>query len=184
MNRDKVKEDIKHQEGCIDHMYLDTEGNVTIGVGQLVPSAQSARNLTLFVRATGERATPQQIDAEYAQVSAQKVGMVASKYKPFTTLEMHSDGIDELLDHRIDEFAQGLSRSLGQFNDFPDAAQEALLDMAFNLGVSGLTRKFPKLVRAAEQHDWDTCAAECTRKGIGDQRNEFTKSLFMSAKAT
>ncbi len=181
MNRERLKSSIQHNEGCIDHMYLDTRGNVTIGIGQLVPSADFAMTLRLVLRDSGEAASAQQITEDYDNVSAQQTGMTAARYKPFTRLEMTHADIDSLLDNHIDEFTGGLEREISDFNAFPDTAQEALLDMAFNLGVSGLVRKFPKLVSAASQRDWQTCAAECERRGIGDQRNQATKQLFESA---
>ncbi len=182
MNREKVKNDIKQNEGCINHLYLDTNGNVTIAVGQLVSSANDAKKLILHVRDSGEPASEQQIVQEYDNVIAQKKGMVAANYKAFTSLEMRDEDIDTLLDQRIEGFVCDLQQKLGAFEQFPSPAQEALLDMAFNLGANGLTRKFPKLIRAANEQDWQTCAVECKRLGISEQRNQSTQALFQTAK--
>ena len=181
MNRERLKSSIRQNEGCIDHMYLDTRGNVTIGIGQLVPSAEFARTLRLVMRDSGEAASAQQIAEDYDNVSAQQAGMAAARYRPFTRLVMTQDDIDALLENHIGEFYAALQREISDFDSFPDAAQEALLDMAFNLGVSGLIKKFPKLVSAAGRQDWQTCAAECERRGIGEERNQATRRLFESA---
>lgn len=181
MDREKIKADIKRNEGSIPYMYLDTLGNVTIAVGQLLPTVQSAQSLRLHVRNTGEPASMQQITQDYSNIAAQVKGMAASSYKKFTQLEMSEEDIDVLLDQRIDEFVNGLQTQLAGFAQFPDPAQQALLDMAFNLGLSGLVRKFPKLTQAASEQDWQTCAAECERRGISEQRNQSTRELFASA---
>lgn len=183
MNRNRLKNSIRAHEGCIDHMYLDTRGNVTIGIGQLVPSADDAKSLKLYMRDSGEPADDQQIVDEYNTVMAQQAGLAAQRYKQFTKLELRHGDIEAMLDHHIDEFAGDLDREISGFEQFPDAAQEALMDMAFNLGVSGLVHKFPKLINAASHQDWDTCAAECERRGIGDDRNRATRALFDSAKS-
>ncbi|WP_210395628.1 glycoside hydrolase family protein [Motiliproteus sediminis] len=181
MNREQLKQDIRTHEGVINHLYQDTRGNATIGVGQLVPDAAYARTLPLVHRDNRQPASGEEIDAEYARVMAEPPAMVASRYRSATELILPDDEIDKVLDQRVDEFMAGLSRHLPGFEQFPEGAQQALLDMAFNLGVGGLTRKFPKLMRAAKQQDWQTCAAECSRRGIGDQRNAATRALFDGA---
>ena len=43
--RRRVRAHIKHGEGSINHMYLDTVGKVTVGVGNMLPSIESAQAL-------------------------------------------------------------------------------------------------------------------------------------------
>lgn len=181
MNREQLKQDIRSHEGVINHLYLDTRGNATIGVGQLVPDAAFARTLPLVHRQGGQPASADEIDADYARVMAEPPARVASSYRSATRLVLPDEAIDQLLDQRVDEFMDGLGRQLPGFEQFPEGAQQALLDMAFNLGLGGLTRKFPKLMRAAKNQDWQTCAAECSRRGIGDTRNAATRALFDGA---
>ncbi|MEH6650069.1 MAG: glycoside hydrolase family protein [Motiliproteus sp.] len=183
MNRDKLKQSINQHEGCIHHMYLDTRGNVTIAVGQLVSSATDAVKLSLVVRETQQQATDEQITAEYDRMLQQQPGKIAAAYKAVTQLEMTHQRVDELLDQRIDEFTTGIKGQLNDFDSYPEPAQEALLDMAFNLGVAGLRRKFPTMMGAAARKDWQTCAAECSRRGISDHRNQATQALFQAAES-
>jgi len=184
MNRDKIKADIRAHEGTIDHFYLDTRGNVTVGVGQLVATVAFAQTLPLIDRASGQPASAEAIAAEFANVAAQAPGLIASRYRPFTQLALPAAAIEQLLEQRVDEFVRDLGGKLDDFERFPDPAQEALMDMAFNLGVGGLTRKFPKLIGAAQRQDWGSCAAECDRRGINDERNAATRALFQRAAGT
>jgi hypothetical protein len=55
--------------------------------------------------------------------------------------------------------------------------------MAFNLGVNGLISHFPRLIAAVKARDWKTCAAQCHRNGISDERNQKTLDLFRQALA-
>lgn len=181
MDRNKLKQSIYQHEGCIRHMYLDTRGNVTIGVGQLVRNTEDAEQLHLICRETQQQATAEQVSNEFDRMSQQEPGKIAVSYKTVTKLEMTHQGVDELLDQRIDEFTKGIKTKLSDFDSYPEPAQEALLDMAFNLGVAGLNRKFPTMMGAAARKDWQTCAAECSRRGISDHRNQATQALFQAA---
>ncbi len=44
--QEKARSMIKGGEGCISHMYLDTVGKVTIGVGNMLPTAEDAMALS------------------------------------------------------------------------------------------------------------------------------------------
>ena len=169
---------IKAGEGSVSHMYLDTRGNVTVGVGQLLRTADEAKQLPFVHRDTQTAASAQDIELDFDAVAKQTAGRSAGAYRQYTRLDLPEAAIDTLLDWRIAEFQTGLQAEFSGYDAYPDPAKEALLDMAFNLGLSGLVRKFPKLKRAAESGEWAICARECERHGIGEARNQETKALF------
>jgi len=177
---EELKEKIKIQEGCINHMYLDTRGYVTVGVGHLIRDPAHARELPFVFRRNGSMATADEIINEYHILKEQPVGLRATSYEPYTQLILPDTEIESLLDQHIEEFTKGLKSNFQGFDDFPPPAQEALYDMAFNLGMSGLINKFPKMVAAAQNGQWNVCATECRRTGISDSRNLDTKKLFES----
>lgn len=180
----QLKASIKGAEGTLSHMYLDTVGLVTVGVGHMTPNAEAAQRLTFIVRSNGSRATAEQIAADYASVSLQPKGMLAARYQAFTALDMTPAAIDDLLSADVAVVEAGVRSRFAGYDGYPEPAQDALLDMAFNLGVAGLADHYPHLKAAAEAGDWTTCAAQCHRNGIGDERNAATKALFESAAAT
>ena len=106
--------------------------------------------------------------------------------KPKTSLsddkmvEYYRKRIDELLDKRIFAFESGLRRDFPDYDDYPEEVKLGLMDMAFNLGNSGLVNKFPSFTRAAREKDWAGCAKECHRNGIADSRNQEVEDLFTS----
>jgi GH24 family phage-related lysozyme (muramidase) len=169
------------EEGALGHMYLDTAGLVTVGVGHMTPNAQAAQRLNFIVRANGVAATSDQIAADYASVSRQQRGMLAAHYQPFTSLNMADAAIQDLLSADVAEVEAGVRARFAGYDEYPEPAQDALLDMAFNLGVAGLAGGYPHLKAAAEARDWATCAAQCHRNGISDDRNAKTRALFESA---
>jgi GH24 family phage-related lysozyme (muramidase) len=168
-------------EGTLPHVYLDTVGLVTVGVGHMIPNAEAAQALSFVVRANGAAATPDQIAAEYANVSRQQKGLLAARYQQFTALDMTDSAIQDLLSADVAAIEAGVASRFAGYDGYPEPAQDALLDMAFNLGVAGLASHFPHLKAAAEAKDWATCAAQCHRNGISDERNDRTKALFESA---
>jgi len=66
--------------------------------------------------------------------------------------------IDALLDWDAGEKWQELLRRAPWVEDLDDVRQAVLLDMAFNLGVTGLL-KFKNTLKAVRAGDWDAAAA-------------------------
>jgi len=174
----KRRELIKRGEGCIPHMYLDTVGKVTIAVGNMLPNADAAVALQFIHRETENLASESDIRDEFDIMQAQVPAKLASSYKQYTKLDLSDEFIDQLLEKRLDEFELGLQRDFDDYSAFPNEAKLALMDMAFNLGNSGLINKFPTFTRAVRAQDWQACAAECRRTGISSDRNHETKELF------
>jgi len=176
--RQRARQIIKGGEGSINHMYLDTVGKVTVAVGNLIPNAKLATEHRFVVRNSGDMASHEQITTDYESVSGQDAGRIASYYKQFTVLILPEEDINKLLDQRMDEFEEQLTRDFNGFESYPAAAQIGILDMAFNLGNNGLVNKFPGFTAAARQQDWGSCIEQCHRRGISEHRNDETKSLF------
>lgn len=168
-------------EGTIPHMYLDTAGLVTVGVGQMLPNVASAQQLPFVFRDSLVPASAEDIAKDYAAVSAAEVGLKAIAYQGVTRLILVESTIENLLLARIDEFMQQLSQAFPNYLSFPKSAQEGILDMAFNLGVQGLINKFHQFCAAVREENWQTCAVECHRRAISGARNDYTRALFEAA---
>jgi GH24 family phage-related lysozyme (muramidase) len=175
---DQVVKDLSVFEGRFSYMYLDTVGCVTVGVGKMLPDAAAARKLPFVVRATGSAATADDIASDFASVKKQTAGLLASKYKPFTKIDLPDTEIDKLLLAEAEDFDGQVRRNFSGYDDYPVDARRVILDMAFNLGMGGLL-KFKKFKAAAEAHDWATAAAECKRGGIQQSRNDWAKNLLL-----
>ena len=171
---------IKRGEGCISHMYLDTVGKVTVGVGNMLPNADATIGLPFVRRDSGAAASNDEVRAEFRSVASKEPAKLASSYKKYTKLDLADDSIDDLLDQRIAEFESGLQKDFPLYDTYPDTAKLGLMDMAFNLGNSGLVNKFPSFTKAVREADWTVCAQECQRTGISDERNEEVRKLFSS----
>ena len=61
-------------EGAVEYMYLDTGGNVTVGVGNLLVSANHAAQLGFVRRASLGTATAAEIQADFDNITRQLAG--------------------------------------------------------------------------------------------------------------
>lgn len=57
----------------------------------------------------------------------------------------------------------------------------ALFDMIFNLGATGLSKKWPKFNRAIAKGDWAKAADDCNRPEVQLRRNNYVKGLLRQA---
>ena len=168
-------------EGSVDHMYLDTAGVVTIGVGFALFDVDDALEIDFswkLKKLKGHVVLNEDVEHEFNTVQDLPKGKVASWYADKTELKISQGEISKLLSTHIHYFEEDLEVDFDGYSKQPKEAQIALLDMAYNLGHSGLMRKFPKFCGAFRARDWEKCALECHRRGISDWRNQETETLF------
>jgi len=166
-------------EGSVPHMYLDSVGLVTVGVGSLLRTPEQAEALPFVSRETGERVAAEHIRAEWEKLSRmEQNNYAAGYYRKHTNLELPDEAIEHQVIHHMEDFIDGLRRSFPDFDSYPEQARKAILDMTFNLGLNGVLTKFPSFVAAFRAQDWDRCRAECNRRGIAEARNTYVKDLF------
>ena len=172
---------LKGFEGSFPYMYLDSRGYVTVGVGFWLDTAGTAANYAFYLNSApsgSQKATPDQIQAEWSHLKCQAANHLETYYQPFTTMHMLDCDIDALLTLKVNSFEAQVRRVFSNWDDFPACAQLALLDMIYNLG--SLTA-FPKLVSFALNKNWAGCAAQCYRQGPGEERNNDTRNRFLAA---
>jgi hypothetical protein len=149
----------------------------------MLPDAEAAAKLAFVRNADQVAATPQESKDEFAVVHGKEKGKVASFYKQFTTLHLTDATIETLLTEDLERVVNGLSSKLPDYPSYPEKVQEALVDMAFNLGLNRLMTKFPKFIGHIKKRDWKAAAGESKREGISDTRNAEIKTLLTDAAA-
>ncbi|OQY11433.1 MAG: hypothetical protein B6I30_06810 [Desulfobacteraceae bacterium 4572_187] len=188
----EVAKKIEEYEGRVNHLYLDSVGKVTVGVGHLIPNKNSM-SINLYKMKNNmptQLATLPEKQAEYEKIIKQKKGYKASWYKQHTTLVMKDTDINTLRDKHIDSFYKELTniykKSKGYPNDFdklPKEVQMALFDMIFNLGANKIINTFKTFDKAIKKGDWNTAAKESNRPQVATARNQYVKKLLESAAA-
>lgn len=178
----------EQHEGRISWMYLDTVGRVTVGIGHMIPSADAAVMVPFVDPASGSKASADAARAGFDAVAAAQasVGRAAGAFQRLTTLRLDDDGIAAVFAADFDRIV-GRTRDLfktvgGGLDSYPDPAQLAVIDMAFNLGPDGLFNKFPSFrTKGLAPRAFDAAAAESRRGGISDERNKWTYDQLMAA---
>lgn len=169
---------IPRLEGKVDHMYLDTKGQVTIGAGFMIPSEDAAVGYALLDSDDNE-ATDAQKRAEWRSIKSMTKGHTAGWYEDYTDLYMTGDAIDARTDSLISTTFRELKNIFKNFGDYPSAARVALQDMKYNLGDN--FGKFVNLAAAVRRQDWVTAANESHRLDIDESRNDEIRELFLKA---
>ncbi len=181
--RQTLRKKLTAYEGQVDHMYLDTAGYVTVGVGHMMADVSAAQKLP-FLDAKGKHASAADIKVDYDAVKKQAPGRLAVFYKRFTKLHLAQAEIDRLTNQHIDSFYKELKIIYKDFDKFPSEAKLALMDMIFNLGMTNLKNRWPKFNKAVQAKDWAAAAKESNRKApISAARNQYVRDLFNQAAA-
>lgn len=86
---------------------------------------------------------------------------------------LDSNGISEdeaetMLQNDIDNCMAELSRNLPEWYDFPEPAQIAVLDMCYNLGISGFLQ-FKKTINHLKKGEYKQAGVECLKSKWSDQ---------------
>lgn len=177
-----LRKNLEKYEGTIGHMYLDTAGNVTTGIGHLLASSADAKKL-LFHTAIGTRASPREVEAEYENIRKLPYGYAypASSYAKHAKLRIRQTDIDALTNRHISSFESELRLLYPGFNLYPTTVRLALFDMIFNLGMTKLRARFLKFNAAIAARNWAVAAQESNRPHIQALRNRYVRELLEQA---
>ncbi len=156
-------------EGVIKHLYLDSEGLPTCGVGFLVATEDACSKLPW-------QPSVQAALADWRLVKSQPKGFAAKHYAAFCKASLSNQSMRLLFTMRVNEFRRQIAD--WHLERYPLEAQIALLDLAYNLGPGGLA-KYAKLRAALERRNWVAAAEECSRRGVQQRRNDATRALFL-----
>jgi len=168
-------------EGCRREMYVAPRGGVRTGIGHPLFDADAALALPWTHRSTGRRATAAEIRIAFAQARAQSRGHPAPAHQRASDLVLPAGLAGNLAAARLEQtILPGLRRLCAGFDRYPLAAQRALVDMAWNLGLRELA-KFHNLIAACARADFTAAADHCHRRRSHSARNVSTRNLFQQA---
>ena len=166
---------ILSEESLTTWMYLDTANPpvVTCGIGHALFIAQDC----LALPWNQPQAT---VLHDYRSILEKPAGYKATWYERFTTSRLPDAFVHELLERDIERQVKILRGQFPRYKNYPEPVQEALADMAFQLG-GAFPKTWPNFSRAVRNEDWTMAAAQCHRKGASEERNRATATLFLSA---
>jgi len=176
--------ELQQWENRVGWLYLDTKGNVTIGVGCLITSVDQAVALPLVNLVTMLQATDAEKVADFTRVRSMPKGLAYGRYRG--GLVLTEDGIDRLGLERLRETIDGVRRWFPGFDGFPLPARQSLLDLGWNCGV-GAKRPglgaWVGLQRACNTipPDFTAAAGECSTTSSREARNAWRAARFLAA---
>ncbi len=178
-----IRKKLEEYEGKIEHMYKDTKGFITVGVGHLLKNLAAAQLLEFIHQTTNKKATKDEIKIDFESIKKSPSGLFAPLYKKNTKLKLTSLTIDNITDKHINNFEGELKRIYGvvEFTKFPSEVKLALFDMIFNLGMTKLKNGFPNFNKSIKARNWSNAAKESNRTGIAFARNKYVKDLLNKA---
>lgn len=151
LDLNKVFEAIIKEEGFYNHMYLDSaepKSLVTVGYGKMLSSADEATKYSFYFGNLS--ATDAQIKQAWRTVYNLVQGRNnnrASYFESLTTIRMTEEDAKAITLAHIQGNLDSAREAFSEFDNYPVPAQEAILDMAYNLGISSTgISKFPSLI--------------------------------------
>lgn len=144
-------------ENDVPTMYQDILGLVTVGDGNLIDPMREALRLTWY-KPDGTVASVAEVIADWHRVKSMTKAMVWRRYQSPACLHLSEDGIAALVLARLDANAEILAHTFPEFAMFHEAAQTAILSMAWAMGA-GFTAKWPHFSAAVRAQNWTACAA-------------------------
>jgi len=176
----------KRFEGYVHWMYLDVKGLVTTGIGNLIDSEETVRNLPFTDKASGEKATESQILDEWRRLK--NTPDLAEKghkaCEPVTRLRLSDDAIAALVRKRLLGNEEVLKQTFPAWETWPADAQLGTLSVAWAVGA-GFAPKWPNFTAACRAADWVGAREHCKLREAGNPgvvpRNQANALLFTNA---
>jgi GH24 family phage-related lysozyme (muramidase) len=183
-------------ERFVEHIYLDSLGLTTVGIGTLLEQVENDLDSTvdfvvkhhveLVSRKTGRRATREEVrkDVEACwKVWDQTSGTPDwRRYGSVTELKILATHSQTLCEQHLARDVDHLRHAISGFDRLPVPAREALLDLHYNIGPKKFVRhKWPSLFAAVAAGDFFWAAEESNRPQVQQARNRWTSERFIDA---
>ncbi len=147
-------------EGYLPYLYLDNEGLVTTGMGNLVDPVENALNLP-WTNPDGSSTSQSDIMAQWRAVKASgAAGTGGGNQAHLSSMRLGDDGIRALIDQKLTNNESILKRRIPQWDSLPADAQLGVLSMAWAMGANFNYPKFMTAINALVP-DWDTMVTQC-----------------------
>ncbi len=170
-------------ENFAPYMYLDRAGNVTVGIGFLLRTANAAKKLPFFQRGTNIPASQTHIENAFNKVkNSGLAGEHAFKFKNLTHIEISEAEAEIRALDKMDEFLALLVKPIyfPDFETFPVEAKMGHLDLAYTRGVRGTKDDYKRFAAAVRRRNWKQAGVE-QRDGRPPKRASMVQTWFDQA---
>lgn len=174
---------LKKEEGNPQHIYLDTKGYKTIGVGINVDDWNTFQKLNFMLNnrpATLEEKRQAFNIFENSKAQnryGQKFG--AEYFKDVSNLRITDDESNRLLNQHLQNTLQHVQTQFPNFQTFPQGLQNVLLDIAYNTG-NIIRKKWPRLHAAIQTKSLPLIRSNIHRQDVPESRNSWAEQQIDS----
>jgi hypothetical protein len=170
-------------EEYVPHLYLDRDGNVTVGIGHLVPDADDAKSLSFKRRGPIVGASPLHVERAFNKVKTSGLtNTIAPAFRNLTSIFItEADAVSQAM-RDIDQFL-GIIRSPAyypEFDTYPRLAKTGLLDLVYNRGAKGTRDDYKRTTAAMDRRNWKQAGVE-QRDGRKAARANIVQAWFNQA---
>jgi hypothetical protein len=138
-------------------LYLDRYGNVTVGIGHLVPDADDAKSLSFKRRGPIVGASPLHVERAFNKVKTSGLtNTIAPAFRNLTSIFItEADAVSQAM-RDIDQFLGilGSANYFPEFDTFPMLAKRGLLNLAYNVGAYKARFKYKLTTAAIFRRNW------------------------------
>jgi hypothetical protein len=159
-----------------------------VAVGHMMPDAASAARIKMYHYGTNAVATDLEKKAEWNAMRKLSNGLPknnksAGYYKASAKLFVTTTEVDTLLDADLSKSVRILRANYPKFDTFPEDAQVAMIDMAYNLGnrIHSKFKTFTAAINNPKGPNWELAAKNSNRPQLSPKRNKEVRDLFMAA---
>lgn len=165
-----LNQQTKNWETRVDHPYLDSAGKRTIGWGTNI-DARSRHDLVRW----NDNKTSDEVWQELQSFDEHKgKNYKANFFNSKTNAKITPEEADRLYNMDIKTAADGAIYVFKSYDQQHPKLQEVLNDMAYNLG-RGKLAKYKNFAEHINNGDYMAAAEESNRRGIENNRNQWTK---------
>ena len=180
IDMDKFRSHVGFFEGVVQHMYLDVEGNVTVGIGHLLKDVAAAEALPFHRRGPQNKPHAVHVKNAFNKVrrNQQKAKSGASAFKDITHIDLGFDDIEALFEADVRTVISELSQKnrFSEFLTYPGMVQLGMLDLAFNMGVPRFFKLFTQFHDALKGRNWFEVANQ-SRRTEKDRRGNLLENV-------
>jgi hypothetical protein len=170
-------------ENFLPYMYQDSEGNVTVGIGHLLRTADDATPLNFIKLGPNVGATAIHIEKAFDRVKRAPVGgnTVAAAFEKLTHIRISEAEAEMRALDKMNEFLGFITQTyFPEFHTFPVLAKMGHLDLAYTSGAEGSRKKYKRFAAAVDRRDWKQAGVE-QRDGRKAPRIEFVQAWYNQA---
>ena len=165
-------------ENFVPYMYLDDGGNVTVGIGILLKSAQAAISLPFVKKGTNKRPHPAHVEKDYNRVKSAPAGMKWPRYEIFSSIVISEAEATSRTLTFINNIFVEINVVFPDFDTYPTKAKMGILDMFYSLGTTKILADWPLFRAAVKRRDWKTAARQSIRNNVSTERTQAVATWF------